>query len=188
MEKLYTKYENELPHLTKMKARTLMSKIIEAQIETGLLICFTKMLSNEKSNQKNLGVIKSSNLCAEIVEYSAPDEVAVCNLASIALPKFVKEDKSFDYQNLYETAKLATKNLDRVIDINYYPTEKTGRSNSLHRPIGLGIQGLADVFFLMGIPHDGEKAKEINIKIFETIYFGSVESSWNSQKKKTCQE
>ena len=182
--KLYTKYENELPHLTKMKARTLMSKIIEAQIETGQPYMLYKDAVNEKSNQKNIGVIKSSNLCAEIVEYSEKGETAVCNLASIALPKFVKEDKSFDYQNLYETAKLATKNLDRVIDINYYPTEKTGRSNSLHRPIGLGIQGLADVFFLMGIPHDGEKAKEINIKIFETIYFGSVESSMELSKEK----
>ncbi len=181
---LYEKYEKELPHLTKMKARTLMSKIIEAQIETGQPYMLYKDSVNEKSNQKNIGVIKSSNLCAEIVEYSEKSETAVCNLASIALPKFVKEDKSFDYVSLYETAKLATKNLDRVIDINFYPTEKTSKSNNLHRPIGLGIQGLADVFFLMGIPHDGKIAKGINIKIFETIYFGSVESSMELAKEK----
>jgi ribonucleoside-diphosphate reductase alpha subunit len=161
-----------------------MSKIIEAQIETGQPYMLYKDSVNEKSNQKNIGVIKSSNLCAEIVEYSEKGETAVCNLASIALPKFVKEDKSFDYQSLYETAKLATKNLDRVIDINFYPTEKTSKSNNLHRPIGLGIQGLSDVFFLMGIPHDGEVAKDINIKIFETIYFGSVESSMELAKEK----
>ena len=183
-KKLYEKYESELPHLTKIKARTLMSKIIEAQIETGQPYMLYKDSVNEKSNQKNIGVIKSSNLCAEIVEYSEKGETAVCNLASIALPKFVNEDKSFDYQSLYETAKLATKNLDRVIDINFYPTEKTSRSNNLHRPIGLGIQGLSDVFFLMGIPHDGEIAKDINIKIFETIYFGSVESSMELAKEK----
>jgi len=183
-KKLYEKYESELPHLTKIKARTLMSKIIEAQIETGQPYMLYKDSVNEKSNQKNIGVIKSSNLCAEIVEYSEKGETAVCNLASIALPKFVNEDKSFDYQLLYETAKLATKNLDRVIDINFYPTEKTSRSNNLHRPIGLGIQGLSDVFFLMGIPHDGEIAKDINIKIFETIYFGSVESSMELAKEK----
>ena len=129
--------------LEKIKARALMSKIIEAQIETGQPYMLYKDAVNKKSNQKNIGVIKSSNLCAEIVEYSDKNQTAVCNLASIALPKFVyKKNKDYDYKKLYETAKLATKNLDQVIDINFYPTSKTDTSNNLHRPIGLGIQGL----------------------------------------------
>tara|TARA_B100000029_G_scaffold511824_1_gene606858 strand:+ start:2081 stop:4825 length:2745 start_codon:yes stop_codon:yes gene_type:complete len=184
-EKLYKKYEKEFPHLEKIKARDLMSKIIEAQIETGQPYMLYKDSINEKSNQKNIGVIKSSNLCAEIVEYSAKDETAVCNLASIALPKFVnKKDKTYDYKELYKTAKLATKNLDQVIDINFYPTDKTSKSNNLHRPIGLGIQGLADVFFILGIPYDGKKASEINKLIFETIYFGALEASMELAKEK----
>ncbi len=150
---LYTKYENEMPDLKRIKARALMSKIIEAQIETGQPYMLYKDAVNNKSNQKNIGVIKSSNLCAEIVEYSEKDETAVCNLASIALPKFVTDESKFDYQNLYQVAKLATKNLDQVIDINFYPTNKTENSNSRHRPIGLGIQGLADVYFKMNIPY-----------------------------------
>ena len=182
---LYTQYENDLPHLTKIKARTLMSKIIEAQIETGQPYMLYKDSINNKSNQKNIGVIKSSNLCAEIVEYSEKGETAVCNLASIALPKFVNQEKnSFDYEKLYQTSKLATRNLDQVIDINFYPTQKTNKSNKLHRPIGLGIQGLSDVFFMMGIAHDGEEAKKINKNIFETIYFGSIESSMELSKEK----
>ena len=183
-EKLYTQYEKEMPNLEKIKARTLMSKIIEAQIETGQPYMLYKDSINEKSNQKNIGVIKSSNLCAEIVEYSTRDETAVCNLASIALPNFVlKKEKTYDYIKLYETAKLATKNLDRVIDVNFYPTDKTSKSNNLHRPIGLGIQGLSDVFFKLKIPHDGKKAAEINKKIFETIYFGAVEASMELAKE-----
>ena len=184
-EKLYTKYEKSLPHLEKIQARTLMSKIIEAQIETGQPYMLYKDAINEKSNQKNIGVIKSSNLCAEIVEYSVKDETAVCNLASIALPKFAnKKEKNYDYNKLYKTAKLATKNLDQVIDINYYPTKKTSKSNNLHRPIGLGVQGLSDVFFILGIAHDSQKAIEINKKIFETIYFGAVEASMEMAKEK----
>jgi ribonucleoside-diphosphate reductase alpha subunit len=132
---------------------------------------------NNKSNQKNIGVIKSSNLCAEIVEYSEKDETAVCNLASIALPKFVTEEGKYDYQDLYQVAKLATKNLDQVIDINFYPTNKTENSNSRHRPIGLGIQGLADVYFKMNIAYDSVQAQMINKQIFETIYFGALEAS-----------
>ena len=140
-EKLYTKYEKKYSHLEKIKARTLMSKIIEAQIENGQPYMLYKDSINKKSNQKNIGIIKSSNLCAEIVEYSEKNETAVCNLASIALPKFVnKKEKKYNYKKLYETAKLATKNLDQVIDINYYPTRKTSKSNNLHRPVGLGIQ------------------------------------------------
>ena len=184
-EKLYTKYENEFPHLQKIKARDLMSKIIEAQIETGQPYMLYKDSINEKSNQKNIGVIKSSNLCAEIVEYSEKDQTAVCNLASIALPKFVnKKDNTYNYKQLYEVAKLATKNLDQVIDINFYPTNKTEKSNNLHRPIGLGIQGLADVYFKLNIPFDSEKAIEINKKIFESIYYGAIESSVELAKEK----
>tara|TARA_B100000686_G_scaffold334188_1_gene401071 strand:- start:279 stop:3029 length:2751 start_codon:yes stop_codon:yes gene_type:complete len=186
-EKLYQKYEKDLPHLEKIKARTLMSKIIEAQIETGQPYMLYKDSINNKSNQKNIGVIKSSNLCAEIVEYSDNKETSVCNLASIALPQFIKKTnnkKEYDYKKLYETAKLATKNLDQVIDINYYPTEKTGTSNNKHRPIGLGIQGLADVYFKLNIAYDSNKAKEINKRIFETIYFGALESSCELAKEK----
>ena len=184
-EKLYTKYEKEFYDLQKIKARDLMSKIIEAQIETGQPYMLYKDSINEKSNQKNIGIIKSSNLCAEIVEYSEKDQTAVCNLASIALPKFVnKKEKTYDYKKLYETAKLAIKNLDQVIDINFYPTNKTEKSNNLHRPVGLGVQGLADVFFMLNIPYDSENASEINKKIFETIYFGSIESSMELAKEK----
>ena len=184
-DKLYGKYEKELPHLPKIKARELMSKIIEAQIETGQPYMLYKDSINQKSNQKNIGVIKSSNLCAEIVEYSEKNETAVCNLASIALPKFVnKKENKYEYKKLYEVAKLAIKNLDEVIDINFYPTDKTERSNNLHRPVGLGIQGLADVFFLLKIPYDSEKALEINKKIFETIYYGAIEASVEIAKEK----
>ena len=184
-EKLYTKYEQDMPHLEKIKARSLMSKIIEAQIETGQPYMLYKDAINEKSNQKNIGVIKSSNLCAEIVEYSDKNETAVCNLASIALPSFVnKKTNEFDYNKLYQTAKLATKNLDQVIDINFYPTSKTDTSNNLHRPIGLGIQGLSDVFFKLSIPHDGKEAGKINKLIFETIYFGALEASMELAKEK----
>ena len=184
-EKLYTKYEQDMPHLEKIKARSLMSKIIEAQIETGQPYMLYKDAINEKSNQKNIGVIKSSNLCAEIVEYSDKNETAVCNLASIALPSFInKKTNEFDYNKLYQTAKLATKNLDQVIDINFYPTSKTDTSNNLHRPIGLGIQGLSDVFFKLSIPHDGEEAGKINKLIFETIYFGALEASMELAKEK----
>ncbi|MDA7544586.1 ribonucleoside-diphosphate reductase subunit alpha [Alphaproteobacteria bacterium] len=186
--RLYEKYEKELPHLEKIKARDLMSKIIEAQIETGQPYMLYKDSINNKSNQKNIGVIKSSNLCAEIVEYSDKSETSVCNLASIALPKFIKKSKNkkkeYDYKALYKVAKLATKNLDEVIDINFYPTDKTETSNNKHRPIGLGIQGLADVFFELEIAYDSEEAKDINKLIFETIYFGALEASHELAKEK----
>ena len=184
-EKLYTKYEKEMPDLKKLKARMLMSKIIEAQIETGQPYMLYKDSINNKSNQKNIGMIKSSNLCAEIVEYSEKDETAVCNLASIALPKFVnKKNKKYNFKKLFEISKLATKNLDRVIDINYYPTNKTNKSNKKHRPIGLGVQGLADVFFMLGISYESEKARKLNKQIFETIYFGAMEASMELAKEK----
>ncbi len=186
---LYEKYEKEIPNLEKIKARELMSKIIEAQIETGQPYMLYKDSINNKSNQKNIGVIKSSNLCAEIVEYSDKSETSVCNLASIALPKFIKrsknkKNKEYDFKALYKTSKLATKNLDEVIDINFYPTEKTETSNNKHRPIGLGIQGLADVFFELEIAYDSEEAKKINKLIFETIYFGALEASHELAKEK----
>ena len=184
-DKLYTEYEKKYPHLQKVKARSIMSKIIEAQIETGQPYMLYKDSINIKSNQKNIGVIKSSNLCAEIVEFSEKNETAVCNLASIALPKFVDtKEKKYNYNKLYKTAKLAIKNLDQVIDINFYPTNKTEKSNSLHRPVGLGIQGLADVFFMLNIAYDSKEAAGINKKIFETIYFGAVEASMELAKEK----
>ena len=133
---------------------------------------------NRKSNQKNLGVIKSSNLCTEILEYTDKDETAVCNLASIALPKYVnKELKTFDYQKLHKVTKIVTKNLNRVIDRNYYPVETARRSNMRHRPIGLGVQGLADVFIMCGLPFDCEDSRTMNAHIFETMYHAALELS-----------
>ena len=129
---------------------------------------------NIKSNQKNLGTIKSSNLCTEIVEYTSPDEVAVCNLASIALNKFVKDDLTYDHQKLYEITKVITRNLNKVIDVNYYPVEEAKNSNMRHRPIGIGVQGLADTFILMRHAFDSPEAKKLNEEIFETIYFGAM--------------
>ncbi len=175
--KLYCQYEDEGMGLRTLKARTLMSKIVEAQIETGQPYMVYKDAVNSKSNQKNIGVIKSSNLCAEILEYSDKDETAVCNLASVALPKFVDSSGNYDYEGLYELTKVVAKNLDRVIDVNGYPTEKAERSNMRHRPIALGVQGLADVYFKMGIAYDSEKAGLINKLIFETVYFGAIEAS-----------
>ena len=147
-------------------------------METGTPYILYKDAANSKSNQKNLGTIKSSNLCCEIIEYSNQDETAVCNLASIALPSFVNEDsKEFNYQKLHEVTKVVTNNLNRVIDINYYPTEKTRRSNLRHRPIGIGVQGLADTFIMMDIPFHSEEAKNVNKLIFETIYHAALEKS-----------
>ena len=178
---LYEKYEQQGCGKT-IKARDLMAKIIEAQIETGQPYMLYKDSINAKSNQKNIGVIKSSNLCAEIVEYSDSKETAVCNLASIALPKCIDKHGAYDYQKLYQVSRLATRNLNRVIDVNYYPTAKTERSNLRHRPIGLGIQGLADVFFKMHIAYDSDTARDINKKIFETIYFGAITESMEIAK------
>ena len=176
-KKLVMKYVEEGNFVKKMKARELWFKILDSQMETGTPYILYKDSCNLKSNQKNLGVIKSSNLCTEIVEYSSPEETAVCNLASIALSKFVSKDKSFNYDALHTVTKIVTNNLNKVIDINYYPTEKTKRSNMRHRPIGIGVQGLADVFFLMDIPYHSEEAKEVNKNIFETIYHAALEQS-----------
>jgi len=175
---LYEQYEQSDVNRKTLQARELWFKILDAQMETGTPYLLYKDACNEKSNQKNLGTIKSSNLCTEIIEYSDENETAVCNLASIALPTFVnKETKQFDYDKLHEVTKVVTNNLNRVIDINFYPTKKTEKSNMLHRPIGIGVQGLADAFILMDIAFHSEEAKVINKQIFETIYHASLEKS-----------
>jgi len=178
-EKKYEMYE-EQGKGKEVKARTLWYKILDAQMETGNPYILYKDSVNKKSNQKNLGTIKSSNLCCEIVEYSNKDETAVCNLSSIGLPKFVNtETKTFDFELLQKIVKIITRNLNKIIDINFYPTEKTKRSNFLHRPIGIGVQGLADTFILLDMPFCSEEAKELNKQIFEHIYFASLEESNN---------
>ncbi len=182
-ERLYTKYENEGKFRKQVKAQDIWFEILEAQIETGTPYILYKDAANRKSNQKNLGTIKSSNLCTEIMEYTSPDEVAVCNLASIALPKFVTEDGKFDHAKLYEITKVATRNLNKVIDINYYPVEEARTSNMRHRPIGLGVQGLADAFILLRMPFDSPEARGLNQDIFETIYFAAMEASMEESKK-----
>ena len=175
---LYTRYENEGKARKTINARELWFKVLDAQMETGTPYLLYKDACNHKSNQKNLGTIKSSNLCAEIIQYSDSKETAVCNLASIALPTFVNETtKTFDYEKLHEVVKVVVNNLNRVIDINYYPTPKAERSNLLHRPIGLGIQGLADTFILMDIAFNSDEAKQINRLIFETMYHAALEKS-----------
>ncbi|MCB0496322.1 MAG: ribonucleoside-diphosphate reductase subunit alpha [Cyclobacteriaceae bacterium] len=175
-ERLYEKYEKEGRARRSIKAQDLWFEILEAQMETGTPYMMYKDAANKKSNQKNLGTIKSSNLCTEIIEYTSPDEVAVCNLASIALPKFVA-DGTFDHQKLYEVTYTATKNLNKVIDRNYYPVEEARNSNMRHRPIGLGIQGLADTFLMLRMPFESEEAKGLNKDIFETMYFAAMTAS-----------
>ena len=175
---LYEKYETDGKPRKIVNARDLWFKILDAQMETGTPYILYKDAANIKSNQQNLGTIKSSNLCTEILEYSDENETAVCNLASIALPSFVNiETKLFNYDKLHDITKVVTNNLNRVIDINFYPTKKTKTSNFKHRPIGIGIQGLADTFVLMDIPFHSEEAKEVNKLIFETIYHASLEKS-----------
>jgi ribonucleoside-diphosphate reductase alpha chain len=173
---LYLKYESEGKGRKTIKAQDLWFKICESQIETGTPYMLYKDAANAKSNQKNLGTIKSSNLCTEIMEYTSDDEVAVCNLASIALPKFVAEGK-FDHDKLFEVAYKVTQNLDSVIDQNYYPIPEARNSNMRHRPIGIGVQGLADALILMRFPFESEEAKALNKEIFETIYYAAVTAS-----------
>ena len=182
-DRLYQKYESEGKFRRQVKAQDLWFEVLEAQIETGTPYILYKDSANKKSNQKNLGTIKSSNLCTEIIEYTSPDEVAVCNLASIALPKFVTEDGKFDHDKLYEITKVATRNLNKVIDVNYYPVEEARRSNMRHRPIGLGVQGLADAFIMLRMPFDSPEARGLNKDIFETIYFAAMEASMEEAKK-----
>ena len=182
-EKLYTKYEKEGKARKSVKAQDLWFEILESQIETGNPYILYKDAANRKSNQKNLGTIKSSNLCTEIMEYTSPDEIAVCNLASIALNKFVNDDMTYNHKKLYEITKVITKNLNKVIDVNYYPVEEARNSNMRHRPIGIGVQGLADTFILMRYAFDSKEAKKLNTEIFETIYFGAMEASMEIAKK-----
>jgi len=176
-EALYEKYEKEGRAIKTVKAQDLWYAIIESQIETGTPYMLYKDACNRKSNQQNLGTIKCSNLCTEIVEYSAPDEVAVCNLASIAVNMFVNPDKTFDFEKLKNVAKVACKNLNKIIDVNYYPVKEARNSNMRHRPIGIGIQGLADAYILSRYPFESPEACLLNKQIFETIYYGALEAS-----------
>ncbi|HTB52266.1 MAG TPA: ribonucleoside-diphosphate reductase subunit alpha [Ferruginibacter sp.] len=181
-EKLYTTYEKEGRARKVVKAQDLWFAILDAQIETGTPYLLYKDAANGKSNQQNLGTIKSSNLCTEILEYTSEKEIAVCNLASLALPRYVINGK-FDHEKLYEVTYEVTKNLNKVIDNNFYPVEEARYSNMRHRPIGLGVQGLADAFILMRLPFESEEAKKLNIEIFETIYFAAMTASKDLAKK-----
>ncbi|RAR49831.1 ribonucleoside-diphosphate reductase subunit alpha [Flavobacterium lacus] len=181
-EALYHKYEAAGKGRKTVRARELWEKILESQIETGTPYMLYKDAANRKSNQKNLGTIRSSNLCTEILEYTAPDEVAVCNLASISLPMFIENGK-FDHQKLYDVTKRVTRNLNRVIDRNYYPVPEAENSNMRHRPIGLGVQGLADAFILLRLPFTSDEAKQMNQDIFETLYFAAVTASMEMAKE-----
>ena len=183
-EALYTKYESEGKARKVMQAQELWFAVMASQVETGTPYMLYKDACNSKSNQKNLGTIKSSNLCTEIVEYTAPDEVAVCNLASVNLSAFVNEaapgsrsGRTFDFQKLYQVTKVVTRNLNKVIDVNFYPIPEARNSNMRHRPIGLGVQGLADAFAKMRFPFDSEAASKLNRDIFETMYYASMEAS-----------
>ncbi len=177
-EALYTKYEAQGKFHRQVRARELWEEILGAQIETGTPYMLYKDNVNKKSQQKNIGIIRSSNLCTEIVEHTNPDEVAVCNLASLALPKFVNtEKKEYDHEGLFNVVYHAVRNLNKVIDLNYYPVEEAKSSNMKHRPVGLGVQGLADSFAMLGLPFDSEEAAQLNKDIFETIYFAALQSS-----------
>ncbi|CAH1396989.1 unnamed protein product [Nezara viridula] len=176
-EKIYTGYENEGRYVKQVEARDLWKAIIESQVETGVPYMLYKDSCNRKSNQKNLGTIKCSNLCTEIIEYTSADEIAVCNLASIALSKFMKADKTCDFKKLKAVTKVVTWNLNKIIDINYYPVKEAQRSNMRHRPIGIGVQGLADLFIQMRLPFESEAAGLLNKQIFETLYYGALEAS-----------
>lgn len=177
-ETLYTKYEKEKRFISQVPAQQVWYAIIESQVETGTPYMLYKDACNRKSNQQNLGTIKCSNLCTEIVEYTAPDEIAVCNLASLALNMFVNTaNKTYDFKKLKEVTKVVTKNLNKIIDVNYYPVKEAENSNKRHRPIGIGVQGLADTFILMRLAYDSDEARVLNQQIFETIYYGALEAS-----------
>lgn len=185
-KELYTEYEKEGRFRKQIKAQKLWFAILDSQIETGTPYMLYKDSCNRKSNQKNLGTIKCSNLCTEIVEYTSPDEVAVCNLASIALNQFVKTEKNppqYDFQKLFEVTKVVTRNLNKIIDVNYYPIPEARNSNMRHRPIGIGVQGLADAFILMRYPFESDEARQLNLEIFETIYFGALTASCELAEK-----
>jgi ribonucleoside-diphosphate reductase alpha chain len=182
-EALYHKYEAEGLARKTIKAQDLWFSILESQIETGTPYILYKDAANKKSNQQNLGTIRSSNLCTEILEYTSKDEVAVCNLASISLPKFVREDGSYDFEKLHDITRVITRNLNKIIDINYYPIIEAENSNFRHRPIGIGVQGLADAFMLMRMPFDSAEAQQLNKDIFETIYHAALTESHILAKK-----
>merc|ERR1739838_919903 len=176
-EAMYTRLEAEKKGRKSVKAQQLWFRVLESQMETGTPYMLYKDHANRKSNQQNLGTIHCSNLCTEIVEYTSPDEVAVCNLASIALSAFACAEEPFDFKGLFEVTKVATRNLNKVIDRNHYPVEEARRSNMRHRPIGLGVQGLADAFLIMRFPFESDAARSLNEDIFETIYFAACEAS-----------
>jgi len=176
-EAMYTRLEAEEKGRKTVKAQQLWFRILESQMETGTPYMLYKDAANRKSNQQNLGTIHCSNLCTEIVEYTDADEVAVCNLASVALSAFASADAPYDFQQLYEVTKVVTRNLNKVIDRNYYPIEEARKSNLRHRPIGIGVQGLADAYLIMKLPFESEDAKRLNEDIFETIYFAAIEAS-----------
>lgn len=182
-ETLYEKYEQEKKFVKQVRAQILWKAIIEAQVETGTPFMLYKDACNRKSNQKNLGTIKCSNLCTEIVEYTSADEVAVCNLASIALNMFVNDNKTYNFAKLKEVTKVITQNLNKIIDVNYYPVPEAKTSNMRHRPIGIGVQGLADALVTMRIPYENEAAIKLNQQIFETIYYGALEASCELAEK-----
>ena len=187
-ERLYEKYEREGKARRTVRAQDLWFEVLESQTETGTPYMLYKDAANRKSNQKNLGTIRSSNLCTEILEYTSKDEVAVCNLASIALPKFISEDGIFDHQKLYEITKVVTRNLNKVIDVNYYPVPEARTSNMRHRPIGIGIQGLADAFIMLRMPFESDEARGLNKDIFETIYYAAMETSMEIAKEEGAYE
>jgi len=182
-DKKYEKYEQEGKFVKQVKAQDLWFKIVESQIETGTPYMLYKDAANEKSNQKNLGTIRSSNLCTEILEYTSAKEVAVCNLASIALNKFVTKEKTFDHDELARITGVIVRNIDKVIDVNFYPVKEAEYSNLRHRPMGIGVQGMADTFAMMKLPFDSPEAKKLNTEIFETIYYAAVEASMELAKK-----
>jgi ribonucleoside-diphosphate reductase alpha chain len=187
-KELYEKYEREGRSRKTIKAQELWWQILSMQIEQGVPYLLFKDAANEKSNQKNIGTIKSSNLCTEILQISTPDEISVCNLSSIALPSFIERDENnkpvFNFQKLHDVSKTVTRNLNKVIDLNFYPVEKARRSNLKHRPIGIGVQGLADAYTMMRFPFDSPEAMKLNRDIFETIYHGSCEASMEISKKR----
>ncbi|MFM7585975.1 MAG: ribonucleoside-diphosphate reductase subunit alpha, partial [Bacteroidota bacterium] len=187
-EALYRRYEQEDRARKTVDAQELWFAILESQIETGTPYMLYKDAANRKSNQQNLGTIRSSNLCTEIIEYTSPDEVAVCNLASVALPRFVTSDLQFDHQKLYEITYTVTRNLNKVIEVNYYPVEEARRSNMRHRPIGIGVQGLAEVFILMRHPFESPEARQLNREIFETLYFASMSASCDMAREEGAYE
>lgn len=182
-DKLYTKYESEGRFRRQVKAQQLWFHIVDAQIETGTPYMLYKDACNRKSNQQNLGTIKCSNLCTEIVEYTSKDEIAVCNLASVALNRFVTKEKTFDFEKLRQVTKVATRNLNKIIDNQFYPAEEARRSNARHRPIGIGVQGLADAFLMMRFPFDSPEAKDLNKRIFETMYYAACDASCELAEK-----